>query len=132
MFTEEIKRVVEGNPQSVVATADAAGIPHLALGGGAKLLNGNHLMLEQWYCQTTLRNLDQNPRIAIAVMDHDSIVGFQFIGNVVHGYDTAMLDGYVPGAEQSGGLQALTRIIVRVEEILAFCSGIHTDLPLGG
>jgi hypothetical protein len=26
--------------------------------------------------------------------------------------------------------QALTRIIVKVEKILAFCSGIHTDQPL--
>lgn len=132
MLTEEIKRFIEGIPLGVVATADVSGNPHPALGSGIKVLNGCHLVLENWYCQTTLRNLDQNPRIAIAVMDHDSIIGFQFTGQVAHGYDLAVLDGYVPEAEQPGGPQVLTRIIVRVEEVLAFCSGIHTDHPLGG
>ena len=131
MITEEIKRFIEGIPLAVVATSDVSGNPHMALGSGIKVLDGQHLMLENWYCQTTLQNLDQNPRIAIAVMAQEPNIGYQFIGNMVHGYDIAILDGYVPEAEQSGGPQTLTRIIVNVEEILAFCSGIHTDQPLG-
>ena len=131
MLTEEIKRFIEGIPLAAVATADVSGNPHLALGSCIKALDEHHLVLENWYCQTTLRNLGQNPRIAIAVLGQDSKIGYQFIGNVVHGYDIAILNGYVPEAEQSGGPQTLTRIVVRVDEILAFCSGIHTDQPLG-
>lgn len=130
MITDEIKRFIEGIPLAIVASSDISGNPHLALGSCIKALDGHHLALENWYCQTTLRNLDQNPRIAIAVMALDSNIGYQFIGNVVHGYDVAILNGYAPEAEQPGGPQVLTRIVVRVEEILAFCSGIHTDRPL--
>ena len=130
MLTEEIKRFIEGIPQAVVATADVSGNPHLALGAGIKALDGQHLMIENWYCQTTLRNLDQNPRISIGVMAQDPDIGYQFIGNMVHGYDIAILNGYVPEAEQQGGPQTLTRIVVKVEKILAFCSGIHTDQAL--
>ena len=131
MINEEIKRFIEGIPLAVVATSDVSGNPHMALGSGIKVLDGQHLMLENWYCRTTLQNLDQNPLIAIAVMAQEPNIGYQFIGNMVHEYDVAILDGYVPEAEQSGGPQTLTRIIVNVEEILAFCSGIHTDQPLG-
>jgi predicted pyridoxine 5'-phosphate oxidase superfamily flavin-nucleotide-binding protein len=132
MITDEITRFIEGVSLALVASADVSGNPHLALASGIKALDGHHLMLENWYCQTTLRNLDQNTRVAIAVMAQDSKIGYQFIGNVVHEYDVAILSGYVPEAEQPDALQALTRLVVRVEEILAFCSGLHTDRPLGG
>lgn len=132
MLTKEIARFIEGISLAMVASADISGNPHLALGSGITALDGHHVALENWYCQTTLRNLDQNPRIAVAVMAQDSKIGYQFIGNVVLGYDIAILNGYVPEAEHPGGPQALTRIVVKVEEIMAFCSGIHTDRPLGG
>ena len=122
----------KGSSLAMVASADASGNPHLALGSGIKVIDGQHLLLENWYCQTTLQNLDQNPRVAIAVMAQDLKVGYQFIGKVVHGFDIAILGGYAPEAEPPGEPQALTRIVVKVEEILAFCSGIHTDRPLGG
>jgi uncharacterized protein len=132
MLTEDIKQFIEGIPQAIVATADCSGNPHLALGRGIKVLNGYHLVLENWYCQTTLRNLDQNLQIAIVVMDRDSIIGFQLIGDVVHGYDIASLAGYVSVAEEPGDPRFLTRIIVRVEKIQPFCSSMHTDSPLDG
>lgn len=131
MFTEEITRFTKGVSRAMVASADGSGNPHLALGNGIKVLDGQHMVIENWYCQTTLRNLEQNPHIAIAVMARDSEIGYQFIGDVVHGYDVAILNGYTPGTEQPGELQALTRIVVRVDRILAFCSGLHTDRPLG-
>lgn len=132
MITDEIRRFIEGISLAIVASSDVSGKPHLALGTGIKALDGKHLMIENWYCQTTLQNLDVNPRIAIAVMARDSKIGYQFIGNVAHGYDIAILNGYVPGVEHPDDLQALTRIVVRVDKVLAFCSGLHTDRPLGG
>jgi len=131
MISDEIKRFMEGIALAMVASADASGNPHLALGSDIKVMDGQHLMLENWYCQTTLQNLEQNPRIAIAVMADDMKIGYQFIGQLAHGFDVALLSGYVPAVESPGEPQALTRIVVKVEEILAFCSGIHTDQPLG-
>lgn len=132
MISAEIKRFVERIALAMVASADAAGKPHLALGTGIKVIDGQHLMLENWYCQTTLQNLAQNPRLAIAIMAEDMKIGYQFIGTVMHGFDVALLSGYVPEVEPAGEPQALTRLIVQVEEVLAFCSGIHIDRPLGG
>lgn len=132
MLTKDIKQFIEGISQAIVATADRSGNPHLTLGSGLKVLDGHHLALENWYCQTTLRNLDQNPQIAIVVMDRDSIIGFQFIGEVVHGYDIASLAGCVPEAEEQGDPCFCTLIVIRVEKIQSFCSSMHTDRPLDG
>jgi len=132
MMTEEIVRFVEAGQRGVVASSDAAGHPHLALGSNLTTADGDHLVFENWFCQTTLRNVEENPLVAVAVLSEDSAIGYQFIGRVVHGFDVAMLDGYVPGAEPPGEPQTLTRMVVKVEEILAFCAGIHTDRPLGG
>lgn len=130
MISAEIKRFMEGISLAMVASGDLSGKPHLALGSGIKVIDGEHLMLENWYCPTTLKNLEQNPRLAIAVMAQDMKIGYQFIGKLAHGFDAALLSGYAPAVEPPGEPQALTRIVVRVEEILAFCSGIHTDRPL--
>jgi len=132
MINAEIKRFVEAQRVTAVASADAEGRPHVALGSGIKVLDGEHLLFENWFCQTTLRNVEQNQRVAVAVMAPESVSGYQFIGSVVHGFDVAMLDGYTPGTLPVSDLQALTRLVVRVEEVLAFCSGIHSDLPVGG
>ena len=131
MISDEIRRFIETRGAATVASADAGGQPHLALGSAFKVLDGEHVMFENWFCQTTLRNIEQNPRVAVAVMAQGSQTGYQLIGRVVHGFDVALLDGYRPGRQAADDLQALTRLVVRVEEVLAFCSGIHTDLPLG-
>ncbi|HXE97052.1 MAG TPA: pyridoxamine 5'-phosphate oxidase family protein [Dongiaceae bacterium] len=130
MFTEEIRRCIEGISLAMVATSDESGNPHLAVANRVLTLDDQHLMLENWYCPATLRNIARNPSVAIVVMSRDAEIGYQFIGNVAHGYDVALLSGYAPEVEPPGEPQALTRIVVRVDEVLAFCSGIHTDQPL--
>ncbi len=130
MISTEIKRFVEERGMAVVASAGNGGYPHLALGNSMKILDGKYLLFDNWFCQTTLQNVEQNHRVAVAVMAPDSAAGYQFIGDVVHGYDLALLDGYVPGTLPAGDLQALTRLVVRVEAVLAFCSGIHSDHPV--
>jgi uncharacterized protein len=130
MISAEIKRFVEAQGVATVASADADGRPRLAAGSGIKVLDGEHLLFENWFCQTTLRNVELNQRVAIAVMAPETASGYQFIGSVVHGSDIALLDGYTPGRVPVSDLQALTRLVVRVEVVLAYCSGIHSDLPV--
>lgn len=132
MLTEEIRRFIEGIPQAFVASADDTGHPHLATGSGIKALDGEHLAFENWFCQTTLHNVATNPLVAVVVMAPETGSGYQFTGQVAHAFDAAILDGYVPGAEPAGIPQTLTRFVVRVQEVMAFSTGVHTDLPLGG
>ncbi|MBT1071186.1 pyridoxamine 5'-phosphate oxidase family protein [Geobacter chapellei] len=129
MLSEEIQQFIRVVPLAVVATTDDTGIPHLALGTDLKHINGE-LVFENWFCQTTLQNAARNPWVAVAVLKQDIGTGYQFIGKIVNTVDAAILDGYTPGEEAQGQPQVLTRLVVRVEEVLAFCSGLHNDLPL--
>jgi len=53
MISSEIKRFVGIRGVATVASADANGRPHLAFGGGIKVLDGEHLLFKNWFCQST-------------------------------------------------------------------------------
>jgi predicted pyridoxine 5'-phosphate oxidase superfamily flavin-nucleotide-binding protein len=130
-LTAEVQRFVEGIPVAFVASVDETGRPHLAAGKELKVLDGEHIVFENWFCHTTLGNVARNPQVAVAVTVPDSGTGYQFVGTVSLAEDAAILDGYVPEAEAPGTPQTLTRMVVRVAEVYAFSAGIHTDRPVG-
>lgn len=131
MITEEIKRFAEGVGHAFVATCDAKGNPHLAAGRGVSIIAPNRLIFEAWFCLTTLRNVDENPRVAVAIADPATGNGFQVFGLVERTEETALLDGFLPGEEPPGLPQAQWRLEVRVESVTAFTADAHSDRPLG-
>ncbi|BCS52558.1 pyridoxamine 5'-phosphate oxidase family protein [Geobacter sp. SVR] len=130
MVTEETRAFLDGIQTAIVATSDAEGHPHLALGSGFRFMDESHIVFQNWFCRTTLQNLESNPRVALAVLREPGGTGYQFIGSVVRSSDAALLGGYAPDVEPPDEPQALIRLVVRVERVLAFCSGFHTDLPV--
>jgi hypothetical protein len=130
MLTETIIQAVQESTVAFVASADADGRPHLAAGENLTAVDGDHLMFEQWFCPTTLGNVARNPQVAVVVMPAAAGKGFQFLGSVVRALDTAILNGYAPTVEKPGTPQTLTSLVVRVEAVLEFHAGIHTDVPL--
>lgn len=131
MITEGIRRFAEEVGHAFVATSDAEGNPHIAAGRGIVATEPNLLVFEAWVCLTTLRNLKENPRIAVAIADPATGRGYQFLGRVEKAEDTAVLNGYLPGVEPSGMPQVQWRLEIRVESVLAFSADAHSDRPLG-
>lgn len=131
MITEEIRQFADRVGHAFVATADATGRPHLAAGRDLSILEPARLVFESWFCQTSLKNLQENPNVAVVVADPSTGNGFQFIGHVERIADTAVLDGYVPDLEPSGQPQVQWRLEIRVESVLAFTADAHSDRPLG-
>lgn len=131
MITEEIKQFADRVGHAFVATADAKGNPHLAAGRDLSILKPGRLVFESWFCQTTLKNLQENPSVAVAVADPSTGNGFQFVGQVEKIVDTAVLNGYVSDQEPSGLPQVQWRLEIRVESVMAFTADAHSDRPLG-
>jgi predicted pyridoxine 5'-phosphate oxidase superfamily flavin-nucleotide-binding protein len=131
MISSEVKQFIEGRGVATVASADASGQPHLAIGNDIRVADDRHILFENWFCQSTLRNIEQNRQISVAVTARDGDYGYQFIGTVVHGFDVAILDGNTNEKLPVGDLQALSRLVIRVERVLPFCSGLHSDLHPG-
>lgn len=131
MITDSIKTFAEGVGHAFVATSNPDGTPHLAAGRAVVVVDRNRLVFESWFCATTLRNLQENPRVAVAVADPVTGKGYQFIGRVEAKKDTAVLDGFLPDPELDALPQVQWRLEVRVESVLVFTADAHSDRPLG-
>jgi uncharacterized protein len=131
MITPGIKAFAEGVGHAFVATADGEGRPHLASGRGVSVSASDRLVFEAWFCVTTLKNLQENPKIAVAIADPVTGNGYQFLGRLDSKKDTAVLNGFLPDLEPSGLPQVQWRLEVRVESVMAFTADAHSDRPLG-
>jgi len=129
MISDAIKLFVESLDTAFVATVDENGKPHLAAGTVPQIPDPSHLVFEAWLCPTTLRNAARNPHIAVAVVAGPG-TGYQFGGVVEKIADSAILDGYAPDIEAQGIPQVQYHLVVRVDEVMEFSSGAHTDRPL--
>jgi uncharacterized protein len=127
MISEKMKRFIEEVNHAYVASADQRARPHLAAANGLKVPDPRHVVFEAWFCHKTLENIGEVPRLALAVLDPASGAGYQLLGRVESTSDVGILNGFAPEFEEPGMPQVETRIVVRIEEILEFSRGPHTD-----
>jgi hypothetical protein len=130
MISERMKHFIEAVDYAFVASADQRSRPHLAAAQGLKVPDPQHVAFEAWFCHKTLENVAEVPRLAIVVVDRESGAGYQLTGLVESTAAVGMLNGYAPELEEPGMPQVETRILVRVEEILEFSQGPHSDNPI--
>jgi len=130
MIAEKTRRFIEGLEYVFVASADAAGTPHLAAGREIEVLDSGHVAFRNWFCHTTLANIGENPRISVTFVEPATGAGYQMLGVVESRHETAILDGLAPGREEPGTPQVQSQFVVRIEEVLEFSSGPHSDRPL--
>jgi hypothetical protein len=65
-----------------VATAAGDGLPNVTPKGGLKMLDDQHVAFPDLYSLKTRQNLEQNPRIAVTVIDPASAKCYQIKGTV--------------------------------------------------
>jgi predicted pyridoxine 5'-phosphate oxidase superfamily flavin-nucleotide-binding protein len=126
---EPVKRLISRNQVILVATSDRKGVPHLAAAKGLFLLDEDRLAFENWFCFQTLRNITENPRIAVSLMEPGKDRGFQIVGAVEQMVPTAMLDGFTSEEAERGSPIPQTEYQFRIiiEKILELSTGPHSD-----
>jgi hypothetical protein len=132
MITEQIRRLIDNLSYVFVATTDSSGQPHMAIGEQVVISGDSLLIFENWFCPATLQNITCNTNVSVVAVLPDTGKGYQMLGSVIRGADPAILDGYDPAVGIPEKPQVLTRFIVKVEKVLEFTSGIHTDIPVVG
>lgn len=115
--------------QLFVATADAKGIPHLAIAERITLEGEDTVGVTGWFCPRTAENVDENASVSLVVWDEQRDAGFQLVGKVTQVLDLAILDGYIPGEFETVP-QIERKLVVRVNHILTFCHAHHSDIDL--
>jgi hypothetical protein len=110
-----------------VATADSAGLPHLAASGRIEEEPGGRVAVSEWFCPGTLGNLQRNPQVSIVAWDPQNDTGFQILGVAEGVEETAMMDGF--STDLAKALPQVERKIhVRVEKVIDFSRAPHSDL----
>ncbi len=132
MIPNKLKRFIEETNCAFVASADQRARPHLAAGRGITVPDPFHVVFESWFCRKTMENVAEVPRVAFAVVDAATGIGYQLTGAVEKCSQIGLLDGLAPEIEEPGMPQVQWRMTVRVEEVMEFCAGAHTDNPLSG
>lgn len=130
MITGKMQRFIEEVDRAYVASTDQGERPHLAVGKGVRVPDPRHVIFEAWFCRKTLENVAHNPQVALAIIDPASGAGYQLAGTVESTAAIGILNGYAPTIEAPGTPQVESRMVVRVEEIMEFSHGSHTDTPL--
>jgi hypothetical protein len=115
--------------QLFVATADANGIPHLAIAERITLEREDTVGVTAWFCPRTVENVNENASVSLVVWDEQRDAGFQLIGEVTQVLDLAMLNGFIPG-ETVTVPQVERKLVVRVDQILTFSHAHHSDIDL--
>lgn len=130
MIKEPIRQLLENLPYVFVATSAASGQPHIAIGEQVAISGDSQLVFENWFCPATLQNIASNTHVSVVAVVPDTGKGYQLLGSVIMSANAALLNGYDPNAEQPDIPQVLTRFTVRIEKVLEFTTGIHSDLPI--
>ena len=127
MISEEVKALCHKTKTVYIASADRAGQPHLAVADNLIVADDMHVVFSSWVCHQTIENLKDNPGVTLAVWDGDLNSGYQLLGKVEGIEDVAILNGFAPDKEEAGLPQVKSRLTIRIEKILRFNLGPHSD-----
>jgi predicted pyridoxine 5'-phosphate oxidase superfamily flavin-nucleotide-binding protein len=76
-----VQEFIKGKP-GWVATASRDGTPNVAIKGSLRVLDDEHLVFADLYSLKTRKNLEENPKVAVMVMDTETRVGYSLKGTV--------------------------------------------------
>ncbi len=80
-LTEHMKELVKSG-RCLVATASKDGWPNIGPKGSVVVVDDSTLAFGEVTGKQTYANLQENPKVAIAVMDYEQRVGYRFVGTV--------------------------------------------------
>ncbi len=113
----------------LVATADSQGTPHMAAAEKLVRVSNESIVVTSWYCPASIRNLQENPGIAIVVWNPLTDTGYQLLGQIERVEDATIMDGWAPQVETHSQLVEVEKqLFVRVDKVLLFQYAAHSDM----
>lgn len=79
VLTEQMKELVKSG-RCLVATAGKDGWPNVGPKGSVVVVDDSTLAFGEVTGRQTYKNLQENPKAAIAVMDYEQRLGYRFVG----------------------------------------------------
>jgi len=124
-----LKRMIDKDQIMLLATSNKRGVPHLAAAKGLILMSDERIAFRNWFCLETLKNISENPVIALSLYGPNWDHGFQLIGTVEKFAAAEIMNGPTSQDERmrGGTPQAELQLQIKVRKILEFSAGPHSD-----
>lgn len=121
-ITDEMKELLKDYMPAYVATADKTGRPNVSPKGSVRALDDDTLIFADIFSPNTRANLEENPQVAIDVVNAKGMKGYQFKGKVELLTSGPIYDKMVEGLKanpMTAKLPAPKYVVkVAVEEVL--------------
>ena len=116
-LTQEMKDLV-AQQQCFVATVNADGTPTVGPKHSTHVFDDEHLVFSEATGNRTWANVQRGSKVAIAVVDHDSMKGFRFEGRAKAITSGTAFDKAADMLKQHGIMTELKAVVkVRVERV---------------
>ncbi len=79
-ITDDVKKVLEKIGWGSVATASKDGVPNVSPKGSFKIVDEQTIQFADIFSEHTRKNLMENPRVAIDIVDAETASGYQLKG----------------------------------------------------
>ena len=124
-----VKKNIDKDQVILVATSNKAGVPHVAATKGLIIMSDERIAFRNWFCLETLKNITENPKIALCLFGPDWEHGYQLVGTVENSAAAEIVHGAMSQDEQERGdtPQAELHLQIKVRKILEFSTGPHSD-----
>ena len=76
----DVKTFLDEGRLAYVATCSRDGRPHVVPKGSVAVLDDEHLVFADLYTGATRKNLEANPRIAVAIVNPAGYIGYEICG----------------------------------------------------
>jgi predicted pyridoxine 5'-phosphate oxidase superfamily flavin-nucleotide-binding protein len=113
-----------GKHLAVIATASKGGIPNVGPKGSMHVLDDETLVYSEATGEKTLKNLQQNPKTAVVIVDRDKGDGYQIKGTAEILTSGDIFEISADRSEKSGRPRPKHVVRIKVEEVYSVKSGM--------
>jgi uncharacterized protein len=111
-----------------IALLGTDGFPYVNSARQLEQIAQNQFAIEEWVCPLTVKQLSENPKMAVLIWDPSTDDGFEILGQVLMFESQSFLNGFAPEVEQDVHLpQVKRKLIIRAERITAFRHALRCD-----
>lgn len=122
-LTSEMRTMFE-RQLSVIATASKDGTPNIGPKGSMHVFDDETLAYSEGTGEKTLRNLQQNPKVAVMVVDREKIDGYQIKGTAELLTSGDFFEQVAKKQEERKRPRPKSVVKIRIEEIYSVKPGM--------
>jgi predicted pyridoxine 5'-phosphate oxidase superfamily flavin-nucleotide-binding protein len=135
-LNERMKEIFAKQGVLVLGTADLNGIPNVVPVGAVRILDDETIVVSDQYFYKTLRNLKENPRVAISFWETEKGEGYQIKGDATIHTDGKIFEETAEWVRQFGEtighpLKSKGAVVIKITAIYSVTPGSDAGQKIG-